>query len=158
MKVPISLTVNEDMHHLEVAPDCSLADLLREDLGLTGTKKGCDSGDCGACTVLLDGEPVASCLVLAACADGAEVVTIEGLANEGELDPVQRAFTELGAIQCGFCTSGMILTTRALLDSNPCPTEAEIREALGGNLCRCTGYAAITRAVVAAAKRGGLQP
>jgi carbon-monoxide dehydrogenase small subunit len=152
MKVPVSLTVNGELVSLTVSADRSLADMLREDLGLTGTKKGCDSGDCGACTVLLNGEPVASCLVLAACADGTDIVTIEGLAQGGRLDPVQEAFVEQGALQCGFCTPGMVLTARALLDRNPSPTEAEIREALAGNLCRCTGYAAIVRAIMAAAR------
>jgi carbon-monoxide dehydrogenase small subunit len=126
--------------------------MLRDDLGLTGTKYGCGEGDCGACTVLLDDQPVNSCLVLAAQVDGRKVTTIEGLADGDQLHPLQSAFIEKGAIQCGFCTSGMILSAKALLDNNPDPTELDIRTAISGNLCRCTGYQKIVEAISHVAK------
>jgi len=130
----------------------TLLQMLRERLALTGTKNGCEAGECGACTVLMNGEPVNSCLVLAAEADGAEIVTVEGLAHDDQLDVVQQSFIEEGAVQCGFCTPGVLISARALLDRNPSPTEEEIREALVGNLCRCTGYTRIVRAVQQAAR------
>ena len=128
----------------------TLLETLRERLGLTGTKQGCDMGQCGACTVLLDGQPVRSCLTLAMDAQGQEITTIEGLARNGELHPLQRAFHEHGAIQCGFCTPGMILTAKTLLDENPTPTVREVKQAISGNLCRCTGYVKIIEAITAA--------
>jgi carbon-monoxide dehydrogenase small subunit len=129
----------------------TLLQLLRDKLALTGTKNGCAAGECGACTVLLDGEPVNSCMVLAAECDGAAVVTVEGLAFDGQLDPIQAAMAETGGVQCGFCTPGVLISARALLDRNPHPTEYDIREALVGNLCRCTGYVRIFDAVKEAA-------
>jgi aerobic carbon-monoxide dehydrogenase small subunit len=132
--------------------------VLRDTLGLTGAKEGCGTGDCGACTVLLDGEPVNSCLLLAVEAGGCDVTTVEGLAGNGSLHPMQRAFIEHGAVQCGFCTPGMLLSSVALLKHNPCPTEAEIRDTLAGNLCRCTGYDKIVRAVQAAAEEMAAGP
>jgi len=155
MKMIIQLHVNGELVEAAVDPNRTLLQFLREDLGLTGTKHGCGLGDCGACTVILDGKPVNSCLVLAVQARGREVLTIEGLAENGKLHPIQRAFVEKGAIQCGFCTPGMILSAKALLDENPSPTELEIRTALSGNLCRCTGYQKIVEAVQEAA--GSLQ-
>jgi len=147
----ISFLLNGEVQELEIEDHWTLLYLLREELGLTGTKEGCGSGECGACTVLVDNKAVNSCLYLAAEADGKEVLTIEGLASpDGTLHPLQRAFVENGAIQCGFCTPGMILSAKALLDENPSPTEEEIRHALAGNLCRCTGYLQIFRAVKAA--------
>lgn len=146
MKV-IQFTLNGDPIEIGVRDEETLIQTLRERLGLTGTKQGCDLGDCGSCTVLLDGEPVLSCLILAADAEGHSVLTIEGLSEGEHLHPVQRAFHEEGAIQCGFCTPGMVLASKALLDANPVPTDAEIRHALSGNLCRCTGYTKIVRAV-----------
>lgn len=147
----ISFLLNGEMQDLEVEDHWTLLHLLREELGLTGTKEGCGSGECGACTVLVDGKAVNSCLYLAAEVEGKEVLTIEGLAApDGTLHPLQRAFVEHGAIQCGFCTPGMILAAKALLDENPSPTEEEIRHALAGNLCRCTGYLQILRAIKAA--------
>jgi carbon-monoxide dehydrogenase small subunit len=143
----IRLTVNGREVAVEVRPETTLLELIRDRLGLTGTKEGCGKGQCGACTVLLDGRPVNACLILAAQADGRSVVTIEGLERGGELDVVQKAFIDEGAVQCGFCTPGLILSTRALLDENPQPTEEQIREAISGHLCRCTGYAAIVRAI-----------
>ncbi len=143
----MEITINEKVHELAVAPNTTLADLIRCDLGLTGTKKGCDTGDCGACTVILNGEAVNSCLVLALQADGAVVETIEGLADENGLSPLQGAFVEKGAIQCGYCTPGMILSGKVLLDKNPSPTEDQIREGISGNLCRCTGYQKIFEAI-----------
>ena len=136
----------------EVEPNTLLLNLLREQFHLTGAKYGCGIGECGACTVLLDGEPILSCLTLAVEVDGREVTTIEGLAEDGKLHPLQRAFLEEGAVQCGFCTPGMILTAKALLDENPNPSEEEIREYLKGNLCRCTGYVNIVKAVKRAAE------
>ncbi len=150
MKKLISLTVNGIAHEVAVEPRRTLAELLREDLGLTGTKIGCNIGDCGACTVLLNGEPAFSCLVLAMEADGCEVLTIEGVADNGSLHPIQQAFVDVGAVQCGYCTSGMILSSLALLNRNPNPTEPEIRRELSGNLCRCTGYQKIVEAVQSA--------
>ena len=147
MKRVIQLTVNGESVEAAVDPNRTLVQFLREDLGLTGTKQGCGLGDCGACTVLLDGNPVNSCLVLAVQAAGCEVLTIEGLAEDGELHPIQQSFVEHGAIQCGFCTPGMILSSKALLDANPSPSEKEIRTAISGNLCRCTGYQKIVQAV-----------
>lgn len=150
MKKPITLNVNGETHRLEVPVHRTLVDVLRDDLALTGTKKGCDMGECGACTVLLDGKAVNSCLVLAVQADGRQVTTIEGLAVNGKLDRLQETFIEHGAIQCGFCTPGMILSAKALLAENAKPTETEVREGLAGNLCRCTGYVKIVEAVLAA--------
>lgn len=147
----ITLHVNGDQYRLEVPVNRTLLAALREDLGLQGTKEGCGSGDCGACTVLLDGKPVNSCLVLAVAADGCQVTTVEGLGSDERLHPLQEAFIQEGAVQCGFCTPGMLLTAKGLLDENPMPNEAEIRKALAGNLCRCTGYVRIVKAVQKAA-------
>jgi carbon-monoxide dehydrogenase small subunit len=146
MRVPINISVNGEEYYLEVKPNRVLLDVLREDLGLTGTKKGCGLGKCGACTVLLNGRPVHSCLILAPHADGKEITTIEGIAGE-EPHPLQAAFVAKGAVQCGFCTPGMINTAKALLDANPDPAEAEIKSAIAGNLCRCTGYNQIVSAI-----------
>ncbi len=151
MKQLISLNVNGETHELAVFPWRTLQEVIREELKLTGTKKGCDTGDCGACTVLLDGRAVLSCLLLAVRCQDAEIVTIEGLAeSKDRLHPLQEAFVNHGAIQCGFCTPGVILTAKALLDSNPNPTKEEIRVGISGNLCRCTGYAKIIEAIQAA--------
>lgn len=143
----LTATVNGKPVDLYVPPNRRLVDLLREDLDLTGTKEGCGEGECGACTVLVDGRPVNSCLVLAPEVDGCEIITIEGLAQNGQLHPLQEAFLEAGAVQCGFCTPGMILAAKALLDVNPNPDEEAIKTAISGNLCRCTGYAKIVAAV-----------
>lgn len=147
----IELTINGDLYRREVAPDSTLLDVLRDDLGLTGTKWGCKTGDCGACTVLVDGEPVTSCIQLALQVEGREITTIEGLDRDGGLDAVQSAFVSNGAAQCGFCTPGMILAVEALLLANPAPDETGVREALAGNLCRCTGYNKIVDAALEAA-------
>ena len=147
----IAITVNGERHEAEVEPRELLVYFLREQLGLTGTNVGCDTSSCGSCTVLLDSESVKSCTVLAVQADGTEVTTIEGLATNGELHPVQQAFHEQHALQCGYCTPGMVLATVSILAENPKPTEREIRDALEGNLCRCTGYHNIVRVVQAAA-------
>lgn len=149
-KKQLSLRINGDIHELIVFPHKTLLEVLREDLGLTGAKESCGEGACGSCTVLLDGLPVRSCLLLAAEAEGREITTIEGLASQGKLHPVQEAFVEHHAIQCGFCGPGMILTAKSLLDHNPDPSEEEIRHAISGNVCRCTGYAKIVEAVKAA--------
>ena len=145
--IRISLTVNERAHRLEVEPGESLLDLLRDRLFLTGVKQGCAVGECGACTVLVDGVPVNSCIYLAAWADGRSVATIEGVARGGELSPVQEAFVQEGAIQCGFCTPGLVMTTTALRDSGKALTDEEIRREISGHLCRCTGYQNIKAAV-----------
>ena len=151
--VEIILKVNGEAHEVLVRPTDTLVDVLRDKLDLIGTKKACDLGDCGACTVLLNGRPVNSCLVLAMDAEGQEIMTIEGLeSSDGTLHPIQEAFIRNGAVQCGFCTPGMILSAKALLDEIPNPTEDEIKEALTGNLCRCTGYVKIIQAVLDAAQ------
>ncbi|HEY4620262.1 MAG TPA: (2Fe-2S)-binding protein [Gaiellaceae bacterium] len=150
----ISLAVNGERREADVEPRQLLVYFLREQLGLTGTNVGCDTSSCGACTVLLDGESVKSCTVLAVQADGSEVTTIEGLAKDGELHPVQQAFHEQHALQCGYCTPGFVMATVSLLEENQNPSEEEIRRALEGNLCRCTGYHNIVRAVEAAARAG----
>ena len=152
----ITLTVNGALHTVDVEPRQLLAYLLREDLGLTGTNVGCDTSSCGACTVLVDGDAIKSCTVLAVAADGSEVTTIEGIADGDELHPVQRAFREQHALQCGYCTPGFVVAAVALLRENPDPSEQEIRHALEGNLCRCTGYQPIVAAVRAAASAGGV--
>ena len=137
----------------QVRPNKRLVDFLREDLNLTSVKEGCGEGECGACTVIFNGEPVTTCCMLAGQADGAEIITLEGLAKDGKLDAVQQSFMEVGAVQCGFCTPGMILTAKALLMKNPHPTREEIKVAMSGNLCRCTGYAKIQTAVEDAARK-----
>ncbi|MEN8241726.1 MAG: (2Fe-2S)-binding protein [Chloroflexota bacterium] len=151
-KRSINLKINGKEYDLESKPNNTLLNLLRDELGLTGSKDGCQEGECGTCTVLLDGQPVNSCLTLAAQCDGREVVTIEGIAKNGKLHPVQQAFVETGAVQCGYCTPGMILSSVALLETNLTPSDAEIRTALAGNLCRCTGYNKIIEAVEQAAQ------
>jgi aerobic carbon-monoxide dehydrogenase small subunit len=159
MKQLMRLVVNGAPYEVAVHPWRRLSDLLREDLRLTGTKKGCGDGDCGACTVMLNGVSVASCLTLALEAEGGEVLTIEGLARDREvLHPIQQAFVDQGAIQCGFCTPGMVLSALHLLSKNPDPTEQEIRAALSGNLCRCTGYVKIVEAIKEAACRMRTSP
>jgi carbon-monoxide dehydrogenase small subunit len=145
--VQITLTVNGEQRSAEAEPRTLLVHFLREQLGLTGTHWGCDTSNCGACVVLLDGEPVKSCTTLAAMADGHEVRTVEGLARDGTLDPVQQGFVEEHGLQCGFCTPGMMLTARALLDANPHPTDEEIKVAISGQVCRCTGYKNIVAAI-----------
>ena len=154
----VTLTVNGTVEQADVPSQMTLLQLLRDKLTLTGTKNGCTAGECGACTVLLNGEPVNSCLVLAVECEGSEVVTIEGLAKDGQLDIVQQTIIDTGAVQCGFCTPGMLIMTRALLDRNPHPTELEIRDTLSGNLCRCTGYARIILAVQKAAVQEAVVP
>ena len=151
----ITLTVNGTKEQVDVPSNFTLLRMLREKLSLTGTKNGCAAGECGACTVLMNGEPVNSCMVLAAECDGAEVITVEGLAKDKRLDPVQEMMIEAGGVQCGFCTPGVLISARALLDRNPKPSEEDIREALVGNLCRCTGYIRIIEAVKKAALVGG---
>ena len=151
-KHPISFTVNGDLQELFVEPRKTLLAVIRDTIGLTGTKEGCSTGDCGACTVIVDGEPVTSCMMLAVSANGKEVTTIEGISNPGELHPVQQAFLEKGGYQCGFCTPGFIMAAKALLDDNPDIPEDEMRHALGGNICRCTGYTKIIEAVLNAAE------
>jgi len=151
-EMTIRLRINGEVRELAVPTEKTLMELLREDLELTGTKCGCDTGECGSCTVLLDGKPARSCLVLAAEVGGREITTIEGLGADEKLHPVQRAFIEHQAIQCGFCSPGMIMTAKALLDENPSPTREDVRRGLGGNICRCTGYQKIVEAVLAAAE------
>ena len=151
MKKPLQLAVNGEIRQILVEPYYSLLDTLRDELRLTGTKKGCDEGDCGACTVLLNGKPVTSCLVLAHSAHDSQVTTVEGLGSRGALHPVQQAFADHGGLQCGFCTPGLIVAAVGLLDQNPDPTEEEVKYAIGGNLCRCTGYSKVVEAILAAA-------
>ena len=152
MKRSIRLTVNGETRDVLVEPFASLLDTLRDELRLTGTKKGCDEGDCGACTVILDGKSVTSCLVLAMGAQGKDIVTIEGLARGEALYPVQQAFVDHGGVQCGFCTPGLIMEATAYLKEEPNPTEEDVRYAIGGNLCRCTGYVKVVRAILSAAE------
>ena len=149
----VELNINGEAYELAIVPSHTLLEVLREDAGLTGTKHGCEQGECGLCTVLIDGLPQFSCLTLAVEVQGSEIRTVEGLARGGELHPLQQAFAEKGASQCGYCSPGMLMSAQALLERNPAPTRSEIREALAGNLCRCTGYLAILDAVELAAAR-----
>ncbi len=153
MKIPVSLKVNGEKYDVVIEPYRTLLDVLREELRLTGSKKGCDAGDCGACTVLLDGKPVNACLVLAATVQDADILTIEGLAQNGKLHPLQQAFISEGAVQCGFCTPGVLMSLKALVDHNPSPTLDDVKTAMAGNLCRCTGYAKVFKAVAAATRQ-----
>lgn len=148
MKRIIALNVNGEDFEVLIEPHRTLLEVLREDLGVTGTKRGCDLGTCGACTVLIEGKPYLSCLTLAVDVQGKKIVTIEGLTQDEETHPLQKAFVEKGAIQCGFCTPGMILTAKAFLDENPHPSEKEVKKAISGNLCRCTGYVKIIEAIL----------
>jgi len=149
----VNFTVNGDQYEVAVEPHWTLLETVREELRLTGSKEGCGTGDCGACSMIVDGRLITSCLMLAAQADGREVLTIEGLATNGTLHPVQQAFVDTGGVQCGFCTPGMIMAAKSLLDRNAMPALEEVREGLAGNLCRCTGYTKIYEAVMAAAQR-----
>jgi len=157
MKVRVTLNVNGESREALVPTQKTLLEVLREDLGLTGTKHGCELGECGTCTVLIDGEPVLSCLALPVECEGVRITTVEGMAEGGQLHPLQQAFAELGAAQCGYCTPGILLTAQALLAERPSPTRQEVKEALAGNLCRCTGYTKILDAVELAALRMGRQ-
>lgn len=148
----INVTINHEREQVVVPSNMTLMQMLRESLALTGTKNGCSAGECGACTVMLNGEPVNSCMVLAVECDGANILTVEGLASDRQLDPIQEAIITAGGVQCGFCIPGVLISSRALLNRNPSPDEEEIREALVGNLCRCTGYVRIIEAVKAAAR------
>lgn len=152
--IPLKLMVNDIEYRIQVQPQRTLVEVLRDQLGLTGTKKSCNEGECGACTVLMDGKPVASCMVLALDAQDKNITTVEGLARGEKLHPIQEAFVKHGAIQCGFCTPGMIMSAKALLDETPDPTPRQVRKAISGNLCRCTGYQQIVDSVMAAAKTG----
>ncbi|MDQ0140620.1 (2Fe-2S)-binding protein [Cupriavidus necator] len=152
-QVSIELTVNGEEHQVEVPARRLLADLLRDDLNLTGTKRGCETGICGACSVLVDGEVVKSCLMLAVQARGRHVMTVEGLAADGQLHPLQQCFMDHGGLQCGYCTPGFLMASCALLANNPNPTEEEVRQGLNGNLCRCTGYVGIVESVLSAAEK-----
>ena len=155
MKEAIKLNVNGDDHELLISPNSTLLEILREKLGLTGTKQGCDSGACGACTVLVDGESHLSCIMLAVDAIGKEIITIEGIQENGGLDPLQKAFVNKGGLQCGFCTPGMILTARSILNEEPHPSEETIKRKMAGNLCRCTGYKKIVEAVMTVSEQTG---
>jgi aerobic carbon-monoxide dehydrogenase small subunit len=151
MKELVRLTVNDEAHEIAINSNMTLLELIRDELGLMGTKKSCNHGECGSCTVLVEGKPLNSCLVLAIEMEGKRILTIEGLAKQGKLHPLQEAFIKYEGFQCGFCTPGMILSAKALLDENPHPSEMEIKEAISGNLCRCTGYVQIVEAIKAAA-------
>jgi carbon-monoxide dehydrogenase small subunit len=151
----IQLKVNGELYDVAVHQHRTLAEVLREELDLIGTKEACNAGDCGSCTVIMDGKSVVSCLTLAIEAEGKDIRTIEGLAQDGQLSPLQQSFVDHGAIQCGFCTPGMIMSAKALLDENPKPTEQEVRMGIAGNICRCTGYTKIVEAILAASQEGG---
>jgi len=151
-KLVVNYTINGEPYEAYIEPNRTLLEVVRDELRLTGAKEGCGTGDCGACSMIVNGKLVTSCLMLAPQADGAEITTIEGMAQDGQLHPIQRAFIETGGVQCGFCIPGMILAGKALLDENPSPTEHEIRDAIAGNLCRCTGYAKIVEAIASAAR------
>lgn len=151
-KIILHCTINGEAISRETFPNQRLLDFLREEMGLTSVKEGCGEGECGACTIIFNGDAVTSCCMLVGQAQGATIVTLEGLSHNGEMDKVQKAFIQAGAVQCGFCTPGMVLTAKALLDKNPHPTQEEIRQAMAGNLCRCTGYAKIHHAVELAAE------
>ena len=153
MKKRISLKVNGESHELEIEPHLRLLDIIRDDLGLTGTKEGCGEGDCGACTIIMNGKAVPSCLVLGLEADGSDILTIEGISEGEKLHPLQEEFITQGAIQCGFCTPGMILSAKAFLENHPSPSEEGVKKAMAGNLCRCTGYVKILNAIMAASRR-----
>ena len=153
MMTKIDFTVNGDRVQIEVSANARLVDVLRETLGLTGTKEGCGIGECGACTVIVNGKAVCSCITLAAGLDGADVITIEGVSKNGELDEIQQAILDHHALQCGFCTPGIVMSAKALLDANPNPTTEEIQQAIAGNLCRCTGYQQVIDAIADAAER-----
>ena len=155
MKHKIRFTINREVKEIEVEPNRTLLKMLREDLDLIGAKEGCGAGECGACTVLVDNKPVNSCLMLAVEADGKKIITIEGLSDGINLDPLQKSFIKHNALQCGYCTPGMIISARALLDRNNNPSEEDIKEALAGNLCRCTGYQRVIDAVLDTARKGG---
>ncbi len=148
----IALQINGVVHEVAIRPNWTLLELLRETVGLTGTKEGCNVGECGACTVLVDGRPLLACLTLASHCAGKKILTIEGLAENGKLHPLQQAFVDEGAIQCGFCTPGLVMMAKAILDQNPLPTETEIRQGIAGNLCRCTGYTRVVKAIEQAAR------
>lgn len=149
--ISITLNVNDNEYEVEVAPYHTLCDVLRDKLGFTEVKNSCNNGECGACTVLIDGKPVSSCITLAAQANGKKITTVKGLSRNGDLHPLQKKFIEYGAVQCGYCTPGMLLAAKALLDENPQPSEEEVRMAISGNICRCTGYQQIVEAIMAAA-------
>jgi carbon-monoxide dehydrogenase small subunit len=153
LKIPISLKINGELLDVSVEPNQTLLDVLREELALTGSKKGCDSGVCGACTVLIDGKPALGCMTLAVRCLDREILTIEGLSQNGRLHPLQQAAIDHNAVQCGFCTPGWILTAKALLENNPRPTQSDIRRGIAGNICRCTGYKKIEEAIMAAAEK-----
>jgi carbon-monoxide dehydrogenase small subunit len=153
LKIPISLKINGELLDVSVEPNQTLLDVLREELALTGSKKGCDSGVCGACTVLIDGKPALGCMTLAVRCQDREILTIEGLSQNGRLHPLQQAAIDHNAVQCGFCTPGWILTAKALLENNPRPTQSDIRRGIAGNICRCTGYKKIEEAIMAAAEK-----
>jgi carbon-monoxide dehydrogenase small subunit len=155
LKVLVKLRVNGEIHEVAVSPHNTLLEVLRNDLELTGTKAGCELGSCGACTVLVNGEPFLSCITLALDVAGREITTIEGLNRNGDLHPLQKEFIEAGAVQCGFCTPGMILTAKAILDQKPAPTEEGVRKGMAGNLCRCTGYKKIVSAIMTTAQKQG---
>lgn len=152
-KLKITTTINGESYVREVPANMTLVEFIRDELHLNGTKEGCDEGECGACTILFDGRPINSCLVLANEANGHSILTIEGMADDGRLHPIQEAFLEAGAVQCGYCTPGMILSAKAVLDEFPNPTEAQIRTGIEGNICRCTGYNRIVSAIMLAAKK-----